>query len=141
MPPSIKHREASRAFASGRQRAEQLCSHLEKVRAGGDVQGAPQFEAELLPIAKTKFEWLSPVEFTDLDRLKTDRNRCAHPSLVEEGLAYAPSAELARVHLKNAVTSVLQHPPAQGKYALDRLMRDVTLCATPDRGSGLRAEA
>lgn len=111
---------------AGDNEAENQCARLETIRATGDVRSALQVESELLTIARDKFEWLSPVEFTDLERLKEDRNRCAHPSLVAEEQAYSPSAELARLHLFNAVTSVLKHPPAQGKYALQRLVREVS---------------
>ena len=86
---------------------------------------ALKFERELLVVARDKFELISPLEFIDLERLQEDRNRCAHPSLTSDDQAYSPSAELARLHLHSAVTHFLQHPPAQGKYALERLLRDV----------------
>lgn len=38
---------------------------------------------------------------------------------------YQPSAELARYHLRNAVMFFLQHPPLQGKAALDRLSDEI----------------
>ena len=60
-----------------------------------------------------------------LERLQADRNRCAHPSLTSDDKAYTPSAELARLHLHSAVTHLLQHPPVQGKYALDRLTQEI----------------
>ncbi|HEY4294370.1 hypothetical protein, partial [Luteibacter sp.] len=99
---------------------------LEKIRTSGDVTEALRFEKDLLSVARDKFEWLSPIEFIDLDRLREDRNRCAHPSLIADGQAYSPSAELARLHIRSAITSVLQHPPAQGKYALERLVKEVS---------------
>jgi hypothetical protein len=39
--------------------------------------------------------------------------------------AYHPPAELARLHIRNAVIHFLQHPPVQGKAALDRLLGEV----------------
>ena len=39
--------------------------------------------------------------------------------------AYQPSGEVARYHLRNVVLHLLQHPPVQGKAALDWLMRSV----------------
>jgi hypothetical protein len=89
------------------------------------VARALRFEKDLLVSARDKFELISPLEYLDLSRLQEDRNRCAHPSLVAEGEAYNPSAELARLHIRSAVVSVLQHAPAQGRYALDRLLKEV----------------
>src|SRR5690606_5235133 len=70
--------------------------------------------------------------------LQIDRNRCAHPSLASDEQAYTPSAELARVHLHSAVTHLLQHPPAQGKYALDRLVKEISSEYFPAEKSGAK---
>lgn len=110
---------------AGDKEADGLIGELEKIRSTGDVARALKFEKDLLISARDKFELISPLEYLDLSRLQEDRNRCAHPSLVAEGEAYDPSAELARLHIRSAVVSVLQHPPAQGKYALDRLLKEV----------------
>jgi hypothetical protein len=110
---------------AGDKEAEKHVQEIDLTRRAGDVTRALKFERELLGIAKDKFELISPLEFIDLERLQADRNRCAHPSLTADDQAYRPSAELARLHLHSAVTHLLQHPPAQGKYAMDRLLRDV----------------
>jgi hypothetical protein len=39
---------------------------------------------------------------------------------------FKPSAELARLHILNAVECLLQYEPAQGKAALDRLFKDIS---------------
>lgn len=117
-----KLRELSLA---GDKEAEKHVQEIDITRRAGDVTRALKFERELLTIAKDKFELISPLEFIDLERLQADRNRCAHPSLTADDQAYSPSAELARLHLHSTVRHLLQHPPAQGKYALDRLIRDV----------------
>lgn len=116
-----KLRELSLA---GDKEAERHVQEIELTRRENDVTRALKFERDLLSIAK-KFELISPLEFIDLERLQADRNRCAHPSLTADEQAYSPAAELARVHIHSAVIHLLQHPPAQGKYALDRLLRDV----------------
>ena len=82
-------------------------------------------ERDLLEVARDKFELISHLEFVDLDRLQQDRNRCAHPSLVSDEEVFTPTAELARLHIRSAVVHLLQYPPAQGKYALEKLLRDV----------------
>lgn len=110
---------------AGDKEAEKHVHEIDLTRRTGDINRALKFERELLTIAKDKFELISPLEYIDLERLQADRNRCAHPSLTADDQAYAPSAELARLHIHSAVTHLLQHPPAQGKYALDRLIQDV----------------
>lgn len=74
----------------------------------------------------------SSLEHIDLDRLQQDRNRCAHPSMLADDQAFIPSAELARLHIRSAVTHLLQHPPVQGKYALERLVLEVGSEYFPD---------
>lgn len=110
---------------AGDKEAEIQVRDLETIRRTGDLSRALRFERELLNLAKDKFELLSPLEFVDLERLQADRNRCAHPSLTVDEQAYSPSAELARLHIHSAVTHLLQHPPVQGKYALDRLRAEI----------------
>ncbi len=117
-----KLRELSLA---GDKEAEKFVQDLDTTRRTGDLTRALKFERELLDIAKDKFELISPLEYIDLERLQADRNRCAHPSLTSDDKAYTPSAELARLHLHSAVTHLLQHPPVQGKYALDRLTQEI----------------
>ncbi|MCC4634491.1 hypothetical protein [Xanthomonas dyei] len=110
---------------AGDRAAELEVTEIERIRTTGDVSLALRFEREILRKATTPFELLSHLELIDLSRLYDDRNRCAHPSVVADGEAYSPPGELARLHIRNAVTALLKHPPAQGKYALDRLMADV----------------
>jgi hypothetical protein len=117
-----KLRELSLA---GDKEAEKHVHELDLTRRTGDVTRALKFERELLQLAKDKFELISPLEYVDLERLQADRNRCAHPSLTADDQAYTPSAELARLHIHSAVTHLLQHPPVQGKYALDRLCQEI----------------
>lgn len=124
---------------SGDKEAEKHVEDLEKTRQSGDLAKALKFERELLVLARDKFELISHLEFIDLERLQADRNRCAHPSLISEDQAYAPSAELARLHIHSAVHHVLQHPPVQGKYALDRLMREIESEYFPAKWSDAKA--
>jgi hypothetical protein len=110
---------------AGDKEAEHQIQDLDTTRRSGDLNRALKFERELLGLAKDKFELISPLEYIDLDRLQADRNRCAHPSLTSDDQAYVPSAELARLHIHSAVTHLLQHPPVQGKFALDRLLKEI----------------
>lgn len=110
---------------AGDKEAEAQIDHFEKIRRENDVTKALKFEKTLLELARDKFELISPVEYVDLDRLRNDRNRCAHPSMSTDSDIFEPSAELARVHIRSTVDHLLQHEAAQGKYALDKLLSDV----------------
>jgi len=110
---------------AGDAEAEKHAGELEAARKADDLTRALKFERELLLVARDRFELISHIEFIDLERLQHDRNRCAHPSLVSEDEPFIPSAELARLHLRSAVTHLLQHPPVQGKAALENLLSTI----------------
>lgn len=110
---------------AGDNEAEKQVEEIEVTRRTANLTQALKFERELLALAKDKFELISHIEFIDLERLQADRNRCAHPSLTSDEQAYTPSAELARLHIHSAVIHLLQHPPVQGKYALERVLREI----------------
>jgi hypothetical protein len=110
---------------TGDKQAEQEVERFERIRASADVASALKFERDLLEMATDKFELLSPVEHLDLSRLQEDRNRCAHPSMAAAGEVYSPPAELARLHLRNAVSYLLQRQPVQGKAAMERVMAEI----------------
>lgn len=82
-------------------------------------------ERDLLTTARDKFELISAQEFADLDRLREDRHKCAHPTRTSYPDIFHPTAELARTHIRTAVESLLKHEPTQGKAALENLVRDV----------------
>ncbi|AZM72855.1 hypothetical protein [Xanthomonas vasicola] len=119
--------------------AEKQVVELTRIRTNGDVRSALAFEKKILEHARNQFELISHLEELDLARLLEDRNRCAHPSLVAEGEAYEPPGELARLHIRNSVDSLLKHPPAQGKYALERLLSDVRSNYFPTRSADAQA--
>ncbi len=110
---------------AGDKEAEKQLEEFEKARKAGDIAQSLKFERDILVIARDKLELISHIEFIDLERLQQDRNRCAHPSMTSDGEIFNPSAELARVHIRIAVEYLLQYPPAQGKYALESLVKEV----------------
>lgn len=110
---------------AGDKEAEKQLEDFEKARKSGDIARSLKFERDILEVTRDKLELISHVEFIDLERLQQDRNRCAHPSMTSDGEIFNPSAELARVHIRSAVEHLLQFPPAQGKYALDILIKEV----------------
>lgn len=84
-----------------------------------------QFESDIPEVAFTKFELLSTVEKSDIERLFEDRSRCAHPSMTSLDEPFEATAELARYHLRSAVTHLLARPPVQGRAAHDRIFQDI----------------
>lgn len=85
------------------------------------IKGLLDFERSLLEEFRDKFDFFGTQEFEELNRLRADRNRCVHPTFFHDALPYAPAAELARLHIRSALTYVLSQAPKQGKAALDSL--------------------
>lgn len=82
------------------------------------IKGLLEFERSLLEDFRDKFDFFGHQEFEELSRLRADRNRCAHPTFSHDALPYTPAAELARLHIRSALTYVLSQPARQGKAAL-----------------------
>jgi hypothetical protein len=112
---------------SGDENAKRHLEKFEEIRTGGEgrLADALKFERELLAVAATEFELLNPIEREDLARLQSDRNRCAHPSMQSQNEPYQPTAEVARLHMRNAVEILLSQEPVQGKAVLARLFAEV----------------
>lgn len=101
-------------------RYEKYISQIEQNNSAG-IKSALEFEREILETCRDELQFFDPQQFVDLERLREDRHRCAHPSFQRIGIPYYPSAEQARVHIRNAVVHVLAQPPVQGKAALAEL--------------------
>jgi hypothetical protein len=123
---------------AGDKGAEQILETLDNARQSNDLPQTLKLERKLIDLARDQFELISPIEYVDLDRLREDRNRCAHPSLISDEVKFSASAELARAHIRAAVIHLLEHPPAQGKLALERLMREVSSEYFPTSTEGAR---
>ncbi|MBG0862628.1 hypothetical protein [Burkholderia sp. 9779_493] len=98
--------------------------YIQQIDEGNEqgTRSALEFEREILSICRDKFEFFDVHQYTDLERLRDDRHRCAHPSFQRTGHPYQPSAEQARLHIRNAVTHVLSLPPVHGRAAIDALV-------------------
>lgn len=102
---------------------------LQENQLNGDpsaVLGLLKFEKELPELFRDKFEFFGTIEFDDICRLRTDRNRCAHPTFLHSEEPYHPSAEVARLHIRNALDLVLTQEVKQGKSALKTLRAIIT---------------
>jgi len=82
-------------------------------------------EGELLTAAHAAFEFLTDHELRDMERLRDDRHLCAHPAFAGEDYLFQSTPELVRMHIVHAISNLLQHPPIQGKSALQRLKNDL----------------
>ncbi|HWV24325.1 MAG TPA: hypothetical protein VNZ58_09040 [Thermomicrobiales bacterium] len=79
-------------------------------------------ERQILNDAHKKFELIGSIELTELKRLRSDRHRCAHPTMRTSQELFTPSPELVRTHIRSAIEYVLSMPAIQGKLAVDRTM-------------------
>jgi hypothetical protein len=105
---------------------------LESAIGSETIRPMQAIESGLLETAHKQFGFLSSVEFTDLSRLKDDRNFCAHPAFVGDGVLFQPSPELVRTHIVHAIKHLLEHPPVQGKAAIDRILADLQRESFPE---------
>lgn len=112
---------------TGDKKAKQHLEKFNAIRLAGEKRllDALAFERDILKLAAEDFELLTSLEIIDLSRIQADRNRCAHPSMQSAEEPYEPTAELARTHLRNAVTLMLEREPVQGKAAFDLICSDV----------------
>lgn len=124
--------------ATGDSQAEKIIADLAKHHSANDFSSATKFEAAI-PTHARQFEFVSHTEKIDLERLREDRNRCAHPSQNNDAEAFEVASELSRLHIRNAVCHLLQHEPAQGKRALDQLMEDIGSVTFPSSFEKIKA--
>lgn len=112
-------------------RYEMYIDQIQKGNTQG-IKSALEFERSILNLCKDELQFFDSQQFTDLVRLREDRHRCAHPSFQHVGIPYHPSAEQARLHIRNAIVYVLAQPPVQGKAALAELKVLVSSAYFPD---------
>jgi hypothetical protein len=120
-----KIRDLARAGdANAQSLNSQYETYLAQINSGSEqgVKKALEFEREILATCRDKLQFFDHQQFRDLCRLREDRHQCAHPSFQSAGEPYRPSAEQARMHLRNAVVHVLSQPPVQGKMAIAELI-------------------
>ncbi|GGO37964.1 hypothetical protein [Deinococcus humi] len=125
--------------ASGDSQASAEIAQLETWIQANDLRSLQTFETEVLKLARDTYEFLTPIEADELERLRQDRHRCAHPALTPDGSLYDPSPEQIRAHLVAATRALFAHPPVQGRSALARLKAEVQGQAFPAQGDQVAA--
>jgi len=86
-----------------------------------DVKGMQDFENNILTIACEDLDLISHIEKSHLERLKLDRNICAHPTFSPDGEQYNPLPELTRSYIVQAANYLLINTPIKGKVVLNSL--------------------
>jgi len=110
----------------GDREAAKLLEEFDNLRVSGkQFRELWQFESNIPENALVRFELISTVEKSDIERLFEDRSRCAHPSMTSLEEPFEATAELARYHLRSAVTHLLERPPVQGRAARERIFQDI----------------
>ena len=94
-------------------------------------QRALKLEREIVAKATNEFLMCDIRDSKLFERLREDRNACAHPILAGDEGHFKPTPELARAHLAHALDRLLIRPPAQGKEALIRLSWDLNDAVLP----------
>ncbi|MFB2705927.1 hypothetical protein [Marinobacter shengliensis] len=93
---------------------------LDKIQPN-DPRAMLDFERDLLNIACDDLQLISTIEKSHLERLKDDRNICAHPTFSDDGSQFSPPAELALAYIVQSANYLLVHPPVKGKVIVQRL--------------------
>lgn len=117
---------------AGDKNAQIKVDEFHRIVEAGDLKSSLAFEREILNVARKEFEFIGALAHADLERLREDRHRCAHPSMIDPDTDYRPTHELARCHIVNAVIHLLGLAPAQGKAALERLTREMDQVCYPE---------
>ncbi len=103
-------------------------TYITQINAGNDqgVKNALEFERSIINTCGRDLEFFDHQQMRDLERLREDRHQCAHPSFQRAGVPHRPTAELARVHLRNAVEHVLSKAPIQGRTAIVEIVTTIS---------------
>lgn len=100
--------------------AKKIEGELNKIQPD-DPARMLRFEREILNVACDKLQLISTIEKSHLERLREDRNICAHPTFSDDGSQFSPPAELALSYIVQASNYLLVHSPVKGKVIVDRL--------------------
>lgn len=117
--------------ASGDGAAKNIDDRLHKI-SPSDPSAMLAFEKDILEIACDQLELITVIEKTHLERLKEDRNICAHPTFSADGSQFSPLAELALSYIVQASNYLLIHPPVRGKVVLERLFDLINEASFPE---------
>ena len=81
-----------------------------------------RYENSLLENAENNLNIISNNESRLLQRIKEDRNFCAHPDFLDNSQGEQITAEGARAHIVNACNALLHHAPIKGRVLIERVV-------------------
>ena len=110
--------------------AKQLEATLNAIQPT-DVRGMLDFEKDLLRIANEDLGIISLIEKIHLERIKEDRNVCAHPTFSADGSQFVPPPELARSYIVQAANYLLINAPLKGKVVVKSIFELITANSFP----------
>ncbi|MDP9874060.1 hypothetical protein [Agrobacterium tumefaciens] len=90
-----------------------------------------EIEGKLLDTAEAEFEFLDPITKRHFDRLKQDRNLCAHPAFTADGQLFMPEPELVRLYIVEAVRNLLSQRPIQGRAIINQFDQEFKSASFP----------
>ncbi len=111
--------------------AKALEERLDRINPS-DPSAMLAFEKELLEIACNQLEFISVIERSHLERLKEDRNICAHPTFSVDGSQFSPLAETALSYIVQSANYLLIHAPVKGKVVVERLFDLINESSFPE---------
>jgi hypothetical protein len=117
---------------TGDRQAKQDLTEFQGYSSSEDYKKLWEFESKIPDKARANYEFISPIEKEDLERLQRDRSRCAHPSITSIEEPFQATPELARYHLRNAVMHFLQYPPVHGRVAIEHIWNTIESVAFPE---------
>lgn len=100
------------------QKAKALGVKLDAI-SPNDYPSMQAFEKNILSYACDDLELISPIEKLHLERIKDDRNICAHPTFSQDNRQFVPSPELTRAYIVQAASYLLTKSPLRGKIVID----------------------
>ncbi len=95
-------------------------------------------ESQLLMWSLDDFQFITLNEKIDLDRVREDRNLCAHPAITEDGVLFDPSPEKVRVHIVNALTHLIARSPVQGQNIIKMIIEKLRSVDCPSDRNYIR---
>ncbi|PXF30257.1 hypothetical protein WH50_16280 [Pokkaliibacter plantistimulans] len=116
---------------SGDLAAKKIENQLDKIQPN-DAAAMLSFEREILNFACDELQLISTIEKSHLERLKDDRNVCAHPTFSDDGSQFSPPAELALSYIVQAANYLLVHSPVRGKIIVQRLYDLISEASFPE---------
>lgn len=99
--------------------AKKINERLTKIEPN-NFSAMMNFEREILQYACDDLQLISHIEKTHLERLKDDRNICAHPTFSTDGHQFSPNAELTLSYIVQAANYLLSQRPVKGKAVIEK---------------------